>query len=199
MVFEDSLVVVSALGVVCTSYYAEVRIYTSITPISCSDRYEDVLEIHPSLPGGLYFKNGTIYGYASESCELTAFSVSSVTGRSHTSVIHLGGMSYLMLLSLVEAPLTVLYIDNPELYIIRDVSLSGLKIHSNAMYSHVYVNQLPSGLVIDDTRRMIVGTYDGNYSGIFNSTFQICNGFGCLSRVFSFILSCISFLSVLNE
>lgn len=104
-----------------------------------------------------------------------------------------------MSLSLVEAPLTVLYIDNPELYIIRDVSLSGLKIHSNAMYSHVYVNQLPSGLVIDDTRRMIVGTYDGNYSGIFNSTFQICNGFGCLSRVFSFILSCISFLSVLYE
>lgn len=173
-------------------------IYTSITPISCSDSYEDMLEIHPSLPGGLYFKNGTIYGYASEGCELTAFSVSSVTGRSHVSVIHLGGVFYWSFLSLVEAPLTALYIDSHELYIVRDVSLNGIKIHSNAMYLDVMANRLPSGLVIDKRRKMVVGSYDDNYSGIFNSTLQICNDFGCFFQVFSFILSCMfGFFSLL--
>lgn len=88
---------------------------------------------------------------------------------------------------------TKIYIDSRDLYIVRDVLLNGIVIHSDVSFSYIEADSLPTGISIDQTRRMLVGKYSDTFSGFFDVTIQIRNSYGSLSHVFTFILSCILF------
>ena len=94
-----------------------------------------------------------------------------------------------ILLFIVIAAPSRLFINNNDLLINRGIALEGIKIHSDVYFTDILVSRLPKGIVVDKTRKMLVGTYDDDFSGFYNVTISIINKFGLISHVFTFALS----------
>ena len=94
-----------------------------------------------------------------------------------------------MLLFIVIAAPSRLFINKSDLLINRGIALEGIKIHSDVYFTDIIVSRLPYGIVVDQTRKMLVGTYTDDFSGFYNVTICIVNSYGFLSQVFTFALS----------
>lgn len=75
------------------------------------------------------------------------------------------------------------------MYVVRNVALKGITIHSNTLFSDIDVDELPEGLILDPKHRKIIGTYTGDDFGFFNFHITISNRLGSYSKSFQFILS----------
>ena len=98
-------------------------------------------------------------------------------------------ITFFYFLFVVIAAPSRIFINNNDLLINRGIALEGIKIHSDVYFNDILVSRLPKGIVVDKTRKMLVGTYDDDFSGFYNVTICIVNSYGFLSQVFTFALS----------
>ena len=146
-----------------------------------------------------------IFAFFNIATVLTIVTLTDGEGTKFTSVadfsspfyIHIGGMAISIAYNLVLSKPTLVFIDDRDLFLIRDIALSGIKIHSDVLFTKIETGPLPNGIVVDQNRRMLIGSYSDYKSGVYNVHICISNSFGSVCDTFSFILSCILSFHVL--